>query len=143
MVNFRRNPNKMDYVYLLTPGGIEEKTRFAVRFLRDHFPSDSFISIDIRNPAGAARIIRQAIMDNEYEKRLPAIMEARRRVLFEYNFFSVISREIEKRHNDETQTGDHEIIYPRHALRTRKMSQGLRDIYGKARAPAVHLLQRH
>ena len=34
MANFRRNPNKMGYVYLLTPKGIEEKTRFAVRFLR-------------------------------------------------------------------------------------------------------------
>ena len=33
MDNFRRNPNKMGYVYLLTPKGIEEKTRFAVRFL--------------------------------------------------------------------------------------------------------------
>jgi len=33
MDNFRRNPNKMGYVYLLTPRGIEEKARFAVRFL--------------------------------------------------------------------------------------------------------------
>ncbi|MHB1187473.1 MarR family EPS-associated transcriptional regulator [Thiobacillus sp.] len=35
MANFRRNPNKMGYVYLLTPRGVEEKARFAVRFLRD------------------------------------------------------------------------------------------------------------
>ena len=34
MDNFRRNPNKMGYVYLLTPKGIEEKARFAVRFLQ-------------------------------------------------------------------------------------------------------------
>jgi EPS-associated MarR family transcriptional regulator len=34
MDNFRRNPNKMGYVYLLTPSGIEEKARFAVSFLR-------------------------------------------------------------------------------------------------------------
>ncbi|MBU1265012.1 MAG: MarR family EPS-associated transcriptional regulator [Gammaproteobacteria bacterium] len=34
MDNFRRNPNKMGYVYLLTPRGIEEKARFAVSFLR-------------------------------------------------------------------------------------------------------------
>ena len=34
MSNFRRNPNKIGYVYLLTPSGIEEKARFAVRFLR-------------------------------------------------------------------------------------------------------------
>ncbi len=34
MDNFRRNPSKMGYVYLLTPKGIEEKTRITVRFLR-------------------------------------------------------------------------------------------------------------
>lgn len=34
MGNFRRNPNKMGYVYLLTRKGIEEKAGFAVRFLR-------------------------------------------------------------------------------------------------------------
>jgi len=34
MGNFRRNPNKMGYVYLLTPSGIDQKARFAVRFLR-------------------------------------------------------------------------------------------------------------
>jgi EPS-associated MarR family transcriptional regulator len=34
MDNFRRNPSKMGYVYLLTPGGIEEKARLAVRFFR-------------------------------------------------------------------------------------------------------------
>jgi EPS-associated MarR family transcriptional regulator len=32
--NFRNNPNKKAYAYLLTPKGIEEKARIAVRFLR-------------------------------------------------------------------------------------------------------------
>lgn len=32
--NFRNNPNKKAYAYLLTPRGIEEKARIAVRFLR-------------------------------------------------------------------------------------------------------------
>lgn len=32
--NFRRNPNKLAYAYLLTPKGIEEKARIAVGFLR-------------------------------------------------------------------------------------------------------------
>lgn len=34
VANFRSNPNKMGYVYLLTPKGIEEKARITVRFLR-------------------------------------------------------------------------------------------------------------
>ena len=31
--NFRRNPNKVGYIYLLTPKGIEQKTRFTFAFL--------------------------------------------------------------------------------------------------------------
>lgn len=34
VANFRRSPNKLGYAYLLTPKGIEEKARIAVRFLR-------------------------------------------------------------------------------------------------------------
>ena len=107
----------------------------------DYFPPESFIPIDMKDPPGAARIIRQAIMDNEYEKRLPAIIEARRRVLFEHNLFAVVSREIEKRHLPDAQTGDSGVIYSRHALRKKNMSIGLQDVYGKARAHAIHLIR--
>lgn len=34
MDNFRRNPNKMGYAYLLTPTGIEEKASVAAQFLK-------------------------------------------------------------------------------------------------------------
>jgi hypothetical protein len=109
----------------------------------DYFPAESFISIDIKDPAGAARIIRRAIRDNEYEKRLPAIIEARRRVLFEHNFFALISREIERRHLSVPQTSNRDVIYSRHALRKKSLSHGLQDLYGKARARAVHLIRGH
>ena len=33
LTNFSRNPNKVGYIYLLTPKGIEEKTRLTFRFL--------------------------------------------------------------------------------------------------------------
>ena len=32
--NFRKNPHKQDYLYLLTPQGIEEKTKVTLRFLK-------------------------------------------------------------------------------------------------------------
>jgi len=32
--NFGHNPNKMGYVYLLTPSGIEEKSRLTFSFLK-------------------------------------------------------------------------------------------------------------
>jgi EPS-associated MarR family transcriptional regulator len=32
--NFRRNPDKAQYAYLLTPAGLEEKTRITMDFLK-------------------------------------------------------------------------------------------------------------
>lgn len=64
----------------------------------DYFPPESFIPINLDDPAGTAATIRRAIENNEYEKRLPFIQEARRRVLHEYNLFAVISRLIRKHH---------------------------------------------
>jgi hypothetical protein len=107
----------------------------------DYFPAESFIPIDMKDPAGAARIIRQAILDHEYEKRLPAIIEARRRVLFEYNLFAVLAREIEKRHVSASLISNGEVIYSRHAVRKKSLLHGLRDIYGKARSRTIHLMR--
>lgn len=108
----------------------------------DYFPAESFIQIDMKDPEGAAHIIRRAIENKEYEKRLPAIIEARRRVLYEYNFFALVAREIEKRHDPSRQADDHSSLYSRHALRKRSLVGGLRDMMGKARARLIHLARR-
>ena len=34
LTNFSQNPNKVDYIYLLTPKGVEQKTRLTFSFLR-------------------------------------------------------------------------------------------------------------
>ena len=34
LMNFRNNPNKVGYVYLLTPKGVEEKTKLTFSFLK-------------------------------------------------------------------------------------------------------------
>ena len=34
LTNFTRNPNKMSYAYLLTPSGVEEKSRLTFSFLK-------------------------------------------------------------------------------------------------------------
>ena len=46
----------------------------------DYFPEESFIPIDIDHVEKAYETIERAIQDREYEKRLPFILEARRRV---------------------------------------------------------------
>lgn len=108
----------------------------------DYFPAESYIPIDMNDPEGAATTIRQAISSNEYEKRLPAILEARRRVLFEHNLFAMLSREIEKRHQPGLPAIGNEIIYSRHALRKQSLLIGLKDLFGKMQARAIHLIRR-
>lgn len=67
----------------------------------EYFPEESIIFIPIDDPDRAAQIIREAIDNNEYEKRLPAIREARRLVLEKYNFWAITSKLIEERHSDK------------------------------------------
>lgn len=86
----------------------------------DYFPAGSFVPIDIRDPAGAADRIRNAMREDAWTERLPEIEEARRRVLEEQNIFAVTCRIISERHSDTafpaTQGGS---ILGRHAWRKR------------------------
>lgn len=66
-----------------------------------YFPPDSFIPIDIRNPREALAVIRGIVSSGrgEWERRMPALREARRRLLHEHQFFphvaSMVNRENE------------------------------------------------
>ncbi len=104
-----------------------------------YFPEDSFIRIDIRDPQGALATIRAAIAGNEYEKRLPALIEARRRVMFEYNLFAVAAREIGRLHRGDAQIEPGAAILSRRALRLSSPMVALRDFYGKLRGRLLHL----
>jgi EPS-associated MarR family transcriptional regulator len=33
--NFKNNPNKINYIYILTPKGISEKTKLTINFMKD------------------------------------------------------------------------------------------------------------
>ena len=104
-----------------------------------YFPAESFIRIDIRDPAGALRIIRDAIANNEYEKRLPALIEARRRVMFEHNLFAVATREIARLHHTDALVEPGTAILSRRAMRLSSPAVALRDLYGKLRGRLLHL----
>ena len=34
IANFRKNPNKINYIYVLTPKGISEKTKLTIDFMK-------------------------------------------------------------------------------------------------------------
>lgn len=103
----------------------------------DYFPADSFIPLDIHNPDGAARVIADAIRNNEWARRLPAIDEARRRVLERENLFAIITRIIEAAEARETQAASDEraprSLYGRHAWRTRHPIAALGFVLEKLR----------
>ena len=104
-----------------------------------YFPEESFIRIDIHDPAGTLEIIRKAIADNEYEKRLPALIEARRRVMYEYNLFAVAAREIARLHQGDAKAEAGAVILSRRAMRLSSPAVALRDLYGKLRGRLLHL----
>jgi hypothetical protein len=56
------------------------------------FPEDSFARIDFRQPDRAMRVIDALLREDPWKQRLPAIMEARRRLLRDYNFFTALPR---------------------------------------------------
>ena len=84
--------------------------------LAEVLPEESFIPIPIDNPEAALEIIRKAIRDNEYEKRLPAIREARRLIITKYNLYSQAA-ELIRNHSPGTEPTGPACIRGRHSLR--------------------------
>jgi Glycosyltransferase family 10 (fucosyltransferase) C-term len=107
----------------------------------DYFPPESFVPIDINDFDGALRVIRQTIAEDGYAKRLPHIVEARRRVLEEHNIFAVLAREIEKRHGEAAEGGRGALLYARRAARRHYPLRGLGDLLEKGRRRLAHLVR--
>ena len=104
----------------------------------DYFPPESFIPIDIDDIEATRKTIVDAINNNEYEKRLPYIEEARRRVLDEYNIFAVVCR-VANQYHSTTELKDKPVtIYSRRALRKKHPIIAIADIAGKFRAKLIH-----
>lgn len=59
-----------------------------------YFPADSFVSLDTQNTARAMLQVKQALAEGMTETRRSAVLEARRRVLNDYNLFEEIIRVI-------------------------------------------------
>jgi hypothetical protein len=58
------------------------------------FPAESFVRFDPYDVEGSARLIEGLIAEDAHTRRLPAILEARRRVLEEHNLLAVLARAI-------------------------------------------------
>jgi hypothetical protein len=71
-------------------------------------------------------IIRSTVVNNEYNDRLPYIMEARNRVLHEYNLFAMLDHEISGRNASIGANGTDGVIMCRQTMKFRKPLLGLR-----------------
>lgn len=105
----------------------------------EYFPRESFIRININDVAGSYETIRRAIDAGEYEKRLPYILEARRRVMEEYNLFAVISRLIGERTDDGAVAVAGTRLLSRHMLRRSSPLIAFQDVVGKCRLRMFNL----
>jgi len=57
-----------------------------------YFAPESLVRIDINRPKESIQLIERVLAADPYQTALPAIWNARRRVLYEYNLFPMITR---------------------------------------------------
>ena len=47
--NFKKNPNKFNYIYMLTPKGISEKTRLTINFMKIKMREYEELKVELKN----------------------------------------------------------------------------------------------
>lgn len=112
----------------------------------EYFPRESFIPIDITDAQRASALIKESMVANEYERRLPAIREARKLVLEQYGLFATISRIIEERHDpalDGTIFPDRELTLSRHAWRKKSLQNAVSYLIEHGRSVLRTRISRH
>ena len=106
--------------------------------IADYFPEDSYIALDVTNPNSAAEVIN-GLTEEEYLKRRSAVLEAKKRVLFEYNLFAVLSNYIEKNDNVRLDISrESTTLWSRRALIKRNPLAALKHLYQKVRLRLIH-----
>lgn len=107
----------------------------------EYFPEESLISLDINNVEEAAQIINNLTIE-DYKRRLPALKEAKRRVLYRYNIFSEICRTIE---GSGVSTGRAYAsgckILSRKALQRSSLLLSCKHLYQKLRLRLLHRIK--
>ena len=48
IANFRQNPNKINYIYVLTPKGISEKTKLTIDFMKRKMKEYDELKIELK-----------------------------------------------------------------------------------------------
>ena len=107
----------------------------------EYCPEESFIAIDISKFDQALECIVESIRSGEYQRRLPFIEEARKRVLTQYNLFAVAAREIEAR-LPLSESGPAGMLLSRHEIRRRSPRVAVKQVLEKMRVRALTALKK-
>lgn len=93
---------------------------YGCKNIYDYFPEDSIILIDIHDYQSSLNKIQKIIdNENEYKKRIESIIEARNRVLKEYNLPYMLSTIIESEEKKGIQKNNKNTIYSRRLARAK------------------------
>lgn len=92
------------------------------------FPDGSYIPIDIFDVDGAEAIIRNEIKPGSYEARLPAVIEARRKILHEHNLMIYIAEKAKALYISSAQQNAGAVIRGRHAFRRAQPIKAASDV---------------
>ena len=103
---------------------------FGCPNVSEYFPPESFIELNINDVEVSVDIIRQAIANNEYEKRLDAIIEARRRVIEDHNIHTILASYILDKPKPDQMQGNGKIL-SRHAMMRRDIPTFMRYAFDK------------
>lgn len=104
----------------------------------DYFPKESFIPIDINDYQRTRDIIKSHLANNEYDDRLPYIIEARRRVLEKENLFAILNKRVCQQEEKITTETMGQVIHNRQSLRVKKPMAGIRSLTEKVLTKAYH-----
>lgn len=96
----------------------------------DYFPEDSFVAIDIDDHQGSVETVKKVLQDKLYEQRLPAIREARRRVLEDYNFIATVANIAKQRYDADAPRGG-ELLSRRAMKKRHPLWSAYRALYFK------------
>ena len=99
----------------------------------EYFPPESYIRLDINNVERSAHIILESIKNDEYTKRKPMILEAKRRVLEEHNLFAVLANYIQENTDPKAAQISESSIYSRRLCINTNLISKLQHLYQKMR----------
>lgn len=90
---------------------------FGATKAADYFPKGALIELDLARPDWSIDRIKDAIANDEFTERKPAIEEARSRIIHEYNLFPNIARIISQHNSEIDKQATPTVLKSRHALR--------------------------